>query len=385
MVFFPDFSSYCFSCCRNASAAIVLVGELLADSGGVGGAVSASILRTSEIIQTFMKGHGFLDFYIAALITGSILGMSRKLLINAAIRYLPAILGGVVLALVLSYTVGTLTGYGGRDAMFFVTIPMLSGGIGAGATPLSGIFEENLGNTAEYYMSIMVPAIALGNALAITIAGVLERIGNKYPQLTGNGRLIRDFEDDTADTDEESLKDSMPVTVENLGVGLLMATTFFTFGAILSNILPGGIHTYAWMIMSVAAAKIIGLIPEKYEICCYQWYQFIMTNLTPALLAGIGFTYTNLADVGAALSSPIFVLLIAITVISAALGAAVVGYLVGFYPIESAITAGLCMSDMGGTGDVAILSASKRMVLMPFAQISTRIGEIGRASCRERV
>uniref|UniRef100_UPI001588DB41 2-hydroxycarboxylate transporter family protein n=1 Tax=Pseudomonas sp. KK4 TaxID=1855729 RepID=UPI001588DB41 len=33
-----------------------------------------------------------------------------------------------------------------------------------------------------------------------------------------------------------------------------------------------------------------------------------------------------------------------------------------------------CHSGLGGTGDVAILSASNRMSLMPFAQISTRIG-----------
>ena len=56
------------------------------------------------------------------------------------------------------------------------------------------------------------------------------------------------------------------------------------------------------------------------------------------------------------------------------LGAALVGRLVGFYPVEAGVTAGLCMSNMGGTGDVAVLSAADRMELMPFAQISSRLG-----------
>ena len=41
---------------------------------------------TVTIISNFMKGEGFLDFYIAALITGSILGMNRNLLVKAAVR-----------------------------------------------------------------------------------------------------------------------------------------------------------------------------------------------------------------------------------------------------------------------------------------------------------
>ena len=43
------------------------------------------------------------------------------------------------------------------------------------------------------------------------------------------------------------------------------------------------------------------------------------------------------------------------------------------YPIEAAIV-NACHSGQGGTGDVAILTAADRMVLMPFAQIATRIG-----------
>lgn len=37
---------------------------------------------TVEVVNNFMKNSNFLDFYIAALITGSILGMNRKLLID---------------------------------------------------------------------------------------------------------------------------------------------------------------------------------------------------------------------------------------------------------------------------------------------------------------
>lgn len=47
-----------------------------------------------------------------------------------------------------------------------------------------------------------------------------------------------------------------------------------------------------------------------------------------------------------------------------------IGKYLNMYPIESAIVTG-CHSGLGGTGDVAILSASNRMELMPFAQIST--------------
>ena len=50
------------------------------------------------------------------------------------------------------------------------------------------------------------------------------------------------------------------------------------------------------------------------------------------------------------------------------------GQLVGFYPVESAITAGLCMANMGGAGDLAVLGAARRMELMSYAQISSRIG-----------
>ncbi|MGN0762808.1 MAG: 2-hydroxycarboxylate transporter family protein, partial [Aristaeellaceae bacterium] len=97
-----------------------------------------------------------------------------------------------------------------------------------------------------------------------------------------------------------------------------------------------------------------------------------MGNWTQALLVGIGM---SMIDLNAVIStfSPMYLLLVLVVVGFVAIGAGIGGWFVGFYPVESAITAGLCTTNMGGTGDIAVLSAADRMELLPFAQIATRI------------
>lgn len=333
---------------------------------------------TSTIVTNFMKGEGFLSFYIAALITGSILGMDRNLLIKASIRYLPAILGGVILAMGLTYIVGSIIGYGGKEAMLYIAVPIMGGGMGAGAVPLSQIFGEALQIDMGQMLSKMVPALALGNALAIVTAGLLNKIGNKRKELTGNGDLLLPSADSkkkksvqNEEAEEESKLHQRKPEYIVMGIGLLLSTAFFALGRILGSFIP--IHSYALMIISVAIVKALGIMPREYEMGAFQWFRFIMVVLTPALLVGIGVAYTDLNAVINSLSFS-YIVLVMITLIGAVFGAGIVGRLLGFYPIESAITAGLCMANMGGTGDVAVLSASKRMELMPFAQISSRIG-----------
>lgn len=46
---------------------------------------------------------------------------------------------------------------------------------------------------------------------------------------------------------------------------------------------------------AVTLCKIFNLMPEKLEVACYPWFQFIMKNLTTTLLAGIGICYPDIA------------------------------------------------------------------------------------------
>lgn len=50
-----------------------------------------------------------------------------------------------------------------------------------------------------------------------------------------------------------------------------------------------------------------------------------------------------------------------------------VGDMIGMHKVEAAMVTAT-HSGQGGTGDVAILTAGNRLELMPFAQVSTRIG-----------
>ncbi|WP_082234490.1 2-hydroxycarboxylate transporter family protein [Halobacillus massiliensis] len=324
----------------------------------VGWLPEASITSMTE----FMKDGGFLNFYIAALITGSILGMNKDILIKVGLRYFVPIFGAVIGAAAIAALLGALVGFSLRDAVLVITMPIMGGGMGAGAVPMSQLYSELMGNDPSYYISMLVPALALGNVFAIVLASMLNLLGNKYPSLTGNGQLISGFH-------YKETKQSYDI--QKMGIGLLAAITFFALGSLLGDFIP--LHPYALMIIAVAVAKIANIIPQSILDGASQWYKFVASNWTFALLFGIGIAYTDLGTVIEALTLQ-YILTVFGVVLGAILGAGLLGKLVGFYPIEAAITAGLCMANMGGTGDVAVLSASRRMELMPFAQISSRLG-----------
>lgn len=329
---------------------------------------SFGILPTSvvENCKDFMNNVGFLDFYISALITGSILGMNRDLLKKAAVRFLPVSFISMACAMLAGGLVGMLMGRGFGESILYIAMPMMSGGMGAGVTPLSQIYANATGLDQADIISQMIPASAIGNVLAIISAALIAKIGASVPSLNGNGKLM--------DMPEEKKKSasSGKFDITTMGTGLLFSCGFFTIGTLISKIFPS-VHAYAFMIIIVVIFKLLGIIPEKYENMAVQWGQFVMKNFTNALLAGIGLALLDLKVLGAALTPSFLITCIAI-IITVAIVSGFLGKLFGFYPVEASITAGLCTNSMGGTGNIAVLSAANRMELIPFAQMATRLG-----------
>lgn len=320
--------------------------------------------QTLTTLKAFVTSMDYIGWVVGALICGSILGMDRRLLIRAGSLYLIPILGGVAAAFGLAALGGALMGYGAIKAIMMVALPIMGGGTSAGAVPLSQIYGSALNSDPKQFLSLVMPAVALGNALSIVSGGMLDKVGKAMPALSGEGVLMKGFE-------AEKKKTASTPDYVKLGVGFLLTGVFFAIGTILEKFIP--MHYYALTIISVAVVKMLDILPEELIDAAQQWYEFMVKVTIPAVLLGIGIVYTDMKLVIPALTFQ-YLILVGLTVLGAIFGAGFFGRLVGFYPIESAITAGLCMSNMGGTGDVATLGAAKRMVLMPFAQISSRIG-----------
>jgi malate:Na+ symporter len=306
--------------------------------------------------------------YIACLVAGSILGMDRKVLVQGFLRMFVPLVVGTLGAVVAGILVGLAFGYSPFHTFFFIVIPILGGGLGEGVLPVSLGYSQILNQAQAPLVAMMVPAALLGNVVAIIASGMLRRFGERNPSFSGQGRLVRGGDD--LELLGRSKAQDMPIDIGLMGAGLLLSCSFYVLGLLLAPVT--GIPGPVLMIICAALLKVSKLIPARMELGAYQMYSFISTNLTSAILVAMGAVLVSWPQLVSAFSISYFVICAA-TVAAMIAAGFFVGIWLKMYPVESALVTA-CHSGLGGTGDVAILSASDRMVLMPFSQISTRIG-----------
>lgn len=325
-----------------------------------------------DSVRMIMDKADFLSFFIVFLICGSVLGLEKKLLLRSFAGYLPAIFGGLIGASIQGIAGGLLFGVSPKLVLLNYVLPIMGGGNGAGAVPLSQIYESVTGDKAANYYTFAIAVLTIANIFAILTAALLDQVGKRKPSWTGDGSsLIRAGIEMDAEKEDRipSIKEMGGAFF--LGVGLYAASNLLG-KALLPTVFGVEIHPFAWMIILVTILAMLGVVPQETKAAAKRLTSFMSSCLVLIIMVGVG-ADTDLNELANAitLSNVVMAFLI---VVGAILGSAVVGQLVGFYPIDSAITAGLCMANRGGSGDLAVLGASHRMGLIAYAQLSSRLG-----------
>lgn len=328
----------------------------------------------TNVSDGWINGYSFLNVFITMLVVGSLLGIDRDVLIKSGSLYIPTLLCSLLGACVFGAVAGMIFG---NDPMYLITayvMPIMGGGAGAGAVPMAQVYADVTGEDPAGYLSFCMAILGLGNIIAILMAVVMDLVGRAFPKLTGNGKLLR-AEGKTLETTEKSVQN---ITMDDLGAAIFVCAGFFMLGQLVSKkILPTvfgvSIPNFAYMIIFAALANILNLIPANIRESCKRCQQFCGTKLVWIQMAGMGISAIDFSTM-LSVASWQNIIIVLMIVIGCCVGSAVFGWVVGFYPVESAITAGLCMANMGGAGDLAVLGAAKRMDLMVYAQISSRIG-----------
>jgi malate:Na+ symporter len=324
-------------------------------------------------VADFTKQSNFLYLFICCIIVGSILGMQRDVLIRGFLKVFVPLAAGSVAAGVVGTVVGWALGLGAVHSLFYIVVPIMGGGVGEGALPLSLGYATITHQPQGAIFATILPAVMLGSLTAIIFSGALNYIGKRYPHLTGEGRLQPAELGDAlagAEIAEEERPTNQPITAGTVAAAGLTAITLYLVGMIVQDLT--GFPAPVLMLFVAVVLKLARAVSATLREGAGVVYRFFAQVVTYPLLFAIGIALTPWDALVATLRPEILITIVA-TVGTIMCTGFFVGRLVNLYPIEAAIV-NACHSGQGGTGDVAILTAANRMELMPFAQIATRIG-----------
>jgi malate:Na+ symporter len=240
----------------------------------------ASILGS---VIDFTKDSNFLYLFIACIIVGSILGMDRGVLIQGFLKIFVPLAAGSIAGAVVGTVVGVLLGLGTYHTFFFVVVPIMSGGIGEGAIPLSIGYSQILHQQQGDLFAQVLPPVMLGSLTAILLAGTLNYVGKKYPLLTGEGRLQPGEHDELAFQEDDV---DNHVDVPTIAAAVVTAVTLYLIGALAQRLF--GFPAPVAMLVIAVLLKLARAVSPSLQLGAFHVYKFFSTAVTYPLLFAIG-------------------------------------------------------------------------------------------------
>ncbi|MDU4344367.1 MAG: 2-hydroxycarboxylate transporter family protein [Klebsiella michiganensis] len=303
-----------------------------------------------ESTTKFYKSTNILYLYICCIIVGSIMSMNRTTLIQGFLRIFFPMLCGEIVGMVVGVGVGTALGLEPFQVFFFIVLPIMAGGVGEGAIPLSIGYAALMHMDQGVALGRVLPMVMLGSLTAIVISGCLNQLGKRFPHLTGEGQLMPNRRNEThRETPAEGKMD-----VTTLASGALLAVLLYMLGMLGQKTI--GLPAPVGMLFLAVLLKLVNGVSPRLQEGSQMVYKFFRTAVTYPILFAVGVAITPWQELVNAFT--VTNLLVIISTVTALVATGfLVGKKIGMYPI-----------------DVAILTSGNRMNLMPFAQIATRIG-----------
>src|SRR6266481_9881259 len=235
--------------------------------------------QIEKSVIEFTKYTNFLYLFIACIIVGSILSMDRKVLVQGFLKIFVPLAIGSIAAGIVGTLMGTLLGLGAYHTFFFVVIPIMAGGVGEGAIPLSLGYSEILGQPQGDMFAQVLPPVMLGSLTAILLAGTLNYVGKRYPALTGEGRL-QPGEHDEMDTAKQDAEDEAgaPIDVGTVAAAGLTAITLYLLGVMCYRLF--GLPAPVAMLFLAVLAKLTSAVPPHLQRGGFVVYKFFSTAVT---------------------------------------------------------------------------------------------------------
>ena len=322
----------------------------------------------SEYLAASVIENRFLYFLLVALVGGTILSVDRKTLLRSVLGLVPVIFCAIAGAVALGVLAGWVFGVEPARIVTHYVLPIMSGGNGAGAIPMSEIYADATGDNPATYYGFAISVLTIANIIAILMASTLNQIGKRFPSLTGNGLLSRKAHaPDIAVEPTEPDAEEEPHAIS----AIFFAVAMLLLAMLLYSLVPQ-VHLFAWAVAIFVAINLLDVLPRSLVRALAKINEWGMRTFIVLVLVAVG-VMTDLNELLSALTLANLVIA-GVIVLGAVLGAALSARLFSFFPIEAGIAAGLCMANRGGSGDLEVLGASKRMALYPYAQISSRIG-----------
>jgi Na+/citrate or Na+/malate symporter len=312
-----------------------------------------------DSVRTAVEASHAINGFICILIVGSVLGIDVRPLARTFPRLIVVILAASIAALAAGAVGGFFAGHGVFNTLFLVIVPIMSGGVSAGILPLALGYGDVFG---EGILAALLPPVLLANLATIVLAGTLGHVGRwRKRHATAEGKWH---------ARKASANSPQSLDFGRIGVAILMLLGFAVAAYWAERMT--GVSEPLFLFGLAGLLLLTDVLPATIRRAIVAVYRFSARVLVFPVLIVVGLLFSPWEILLAGFSAGNLLIVSATVAALAAAGYAVSRW-IGLDPIDGSIMA-VSRAAMGGTGDIAMLSAARRLDLMPFAQIATRLG-----------